>query len=164
MSKSFWPHRLQHSKLLCPSLSPGVYSNSCPLTQWCSSTISCSLAPFSCLQCFPASRSFPMSQFFVSCGQNIGASVSASVLPMNIQGWFPLGLIGLSSLLSKGLSRVFSSNNLKTSILWRSAFFMVQLSHPYLTTGKTIALTLWTFVSKVLSLLVKKLFIILLFN
>ena len=107
----------------------------------------------SCLQSFPASGSFPVSWLFASGGQSIGASVLASILPMNIQDWFPLGLTGLISLLSKGLSRVFSSTSLKASILWRSAFFMVQLSHLYMTNGKTIALTRRTFVNKVMSLL-----------
>ena len=109
-------------------------------------------------QPFPASGSFPISLLFASGSQSIGAS--ASVLPMKdlrnqIQGWFPLGLIALIFLLSKGLSRVFSSttHSLKSSILWHSAFFLVQFSHPYMTTGKTIALTIWTFVSKVMSLL-----------
>ena len=107
---------------------------------------------------FPASGSFPRSQFFTSGGQSIGASASASVLPMNIQDWFPLGLTGLISLQSKGLSRVFSNTTVqKASILQRSAFFTVQLSHPYMTTGKTIALTRWTFVGKVMSLLLKML-------
>ena len=111
--------------------------------------------PFSyCLQSFPASGSFPVSQFFPSGGQSIGTSASTSVLPMNIQDWFPLGLTVLISLQSKGLSRVFSnSNSSKSSILQHSAFFIVQLSHPYTTTGKTIALTRWTFVGKVMSLL-----------
>ena len=106
------------------------------------------------LQSFPASGSFPVSSFFASGGQNIGDSVSASVLPMNIQNWFPLksGLNGLTSLLSKGLSRVFNTS-LKASILWCSAFFTVQLAHQYMTTGKTIALIIWIFVSKVISLL-----------
>ena len=95
-----------------------------------------------------------MSQFFTSGGQSIGASASTSVLPMNIQDWFSLGWTGLLSVQSKGLSRVFSNATVqKISILQCSAFFIVQLSHPYMTTGKTIALTRWTFVSKVLSLL-----------
>ena len=95
--------------LPCPSQSPRVCSDSCPLSQWYHPTISSSVGPFSsCLQCFPASGSFPMSQFFVSGGQSIGASASASVLPVNIQGWFPLGWTGLISLLSR-FSRVFSS-------------------------------------------------------
>ena len=110
------------------------------------------LLPFlSSPQPFTASGSFPVSQPFTSGGQTIEAK--PSVLPMNIQGWFPLGLTGLISLLSKGLSRVFSSTISKESILWCSAFFMVQLSHPYMTTGKTIALTIQIFVCKVMSLL-----------
>ena len=99
---------------------------------------------------FPSIRSFPTSQFFISSGQSIEASASASILPMNIQDWFPLGWTGWMSFQSKELSRVFSS---KASILWCSAFFIVQLSHPYVTTGKTTALTIWTFVSKVMSML-----------
>ena len=110
MSNSLWPHGLQHARLPCPSLPPGVCSNSCPLSQWRHPTISSSVTPFSsCLQFFPASRPFPMNQLFTSGSQSIGASASASVLPMNIQGWFPLGWTGLISLKSKGLSRVFSS-------------------------------------------------------
>ena len=102
MSSSLWPHGLQHARLSCSSLLLGLCSNSCPLS-W-------SVAPFSsCLQSFPASGSFPMSQLFASSGQSIGASDSASVLPMNIQDWFSLGLTGLISLQCKGLSRVFSS-------------------------------------------------------
>ena len=99
-----------------------------------------------------------MNWLFESGGQSIGASSSASVLPKNIQGWFPLEFTGLISLPSKGLSRVFSSTTMKASTLWCSAFFMVQLSHPYLTTGKTIALTTCTFVSKVMSVLFNTLF------
>ena len=102
-------------------------------------------------QSFPASGSFPMSWLFKSGGQRIGASTSASVLAMKIQGWFPLGLTGLISLLSKWLSRVFSSTSLKASDFQHSAFFIVQLSHPYMTTGKTIALTRQTFVGKMIS-------------
>ena len=127
----FVTHGLKGSRLPCPSLSPGVCSDSCSLSQWCYLTISYSAAPFSfCLQLFLASGSFLMSQLFASGGQGIGAS--ASVLPVNIQGWFPLGLTGLISLHSKGLSRVFSS----TTVLQLSAFFIVQLSRPYMTTGK----------------------------
>ena len=119
------------------------YPNSCPLSQWCHLTMSSSATLFSfCLQSFPALGSFPMSQLFTSGGQSIGASTSASIPPMNIQGWFPLGLTGLISLQSKGLSRVFSRTTTHNSILWCSVFFMVQLSYPYMTTGKTIALTL----------------------
>ena len=108
VSYSLWPYRLQHTRLPCPSLFPRVCSNSYPLSQWCHPTISSSVAPFSsCLQSFPASGSFPMSWLFTSGGQSIGASESA--FPMNIRGWFLLELTGLISLLSKGLSRVFSS-------------------------------------------------------
>ena len=148
-------HGLQHTRLPCLSLSPRVSSNSCPLSQLYHPTISTSAIPISYyLQSFPASGSFPVSSFFASGGQNIGDSVSASVLPMNIQNWFPLksGLNGLTSLLSKGLSRVFNTSS-KASILWCSAFFTVQLAHQYMTTGKTIALIIWIFVSKVISLL-----------
>ena len=103
---------------------PGVYSNSCPLRRWCHPTISCSVIPFSsCLQSFPASGSFPMSQFFTSGGQRIGASASASVHPMNIQDWFPLGLTALIPLQSKGLSRVFSN-----TIVQKHQFFGAQIS------------------------------------
>ena len=108
MSDSLWPHGLQHARPPCPSPTPGVYSNSCPLSWWCHPTTSFSVVPFSsCLQSFPTSGSFPESQFFPSDGQSIG--VSASVLPMNIQDWFPLGWTGSLSLQSKGLSRVFSN-------------------------------------------------------
>jgi len=110
LSDSLWPHGLQHARLPCPSPTPGAYSNSRPSSWWCHPTISSSVIPFSShLQSFPASGYFPMSQFFTSDGQSIGASASASVLPMNIQDWFPLGLTGWIRLLSKGLSRVFSN-------------------------------------------------------
>ena len=117
--------------------------------------ISSSVVPFSShLQSSPALGSFQMSQFFASGSQNIGVSASASVLPMNIQDWFPLGWTGWILLLCKGLSRVFSNTTVsKASILQRSAFYIDQLSHPYMTTGKTIALTRWTFVGQVISLL-----------
>ena len=108
MSNSLRPHELQHTRLPCPSLSPRVCSNSCPLSQWCHPTISSPVIPFSsCPQSFSASGSFPMSQLFASGGQSIGVSASASVLPMNIQDWFPLEWTGWISLQSKGLSRVF---------------------------------------------------------
>ena len=149
-----WPQGLQPARLPSPSPSPGACSNSCPLSQWCHPTISSSVVPFSsCLQSFPESRSFPVSQFFTSGGQSIGVLASASVLPVNIQDWFPLGLAVLISLLSKGLSRVFQHHSSEASILQRSAFFMLQFSHLYMTTGKTIALTRQTFVGKVMSLL-----------
>ena len=116
VSDSLWPHGLQHARLPCPSPTPGACSNSCPWSQWCHPTILSSVVLFSyCLQSFSASGSFPMSQLFVSGGQITGASVSASVLPVNIQGSFPLGLTGLISLLSKGLSRVFSKNKKESS-------------------------------------------------
>ena len=101
MSGSWWPHGLQHARVPCPSPAPGVSSNSCPLSRWCRPTISSSIVPFSDLQSLPASGSFPVSQFFISGGQSNGVSASASVLPMNIQDWFPLWLTGLISLQSK---------------------------------------------------------------
>ena len=153
VSDSLWPHRLQHVRPPCSSPTPGVYSNPCPLHRWCHPITSCSVIPFSsCLQFFPASGAFPMSQFFASDGQNIGVSALASVLPMNIQDWFPLGWTSWISLLSKGLSSLLQHHSSKASLLWRSAFFVVQLSHPYMTTGKTIALIRWTLVGKVMSL------------
>ena len=124
MSDSLQAHRLQHSRPPCPSPTPGVYSNSCPLSQWCHPTISSSVIPFSFyLQSFPASESFQMSQFFASGGQSIGGSTPASVLPMNIQDWFPLGWTGRISLRSKGLPSVFSNSTVQ-----RHQFFSVQLS------------------------------------
>ena len=132
MSNSSWPHELQHIRLPCPSPVPGNCSNSCPSSQWCHPTISSSVIPFSsCPPSLPASGSFPMNRLFISGGQSIGAPASASVLP-NTQGWFPLGLNGLISLLPKGLSRVFSCTT-----IWRHQLFRaVQLSQPYMTTGK----------------------------
>ena len=127
------PHGLQHTRFLCPSQSPRVFSNSCPLNRWCYLTIS-SFAASSCLPSFPVSGSFPMSQPFASGGQSIGASASASVCPVNIQDWFPFGLTGLISLLSKGLSRVFSSNTVKsiTSLAFSLLFGPVLTSiHDY---------------------------------
>ena len=112
MSYFLWPHGLQLTRLACPTLSPSVCSDSCPLSQWRYRTISPS-AVFSFLQSFPASGSFPMSRLFASGGQSIGALASASILPMNIQDWFPLGLTGLISLQSKGLSRVFSNTTVQ---------------------------------------------------
>ena len=155
MPNSLQLHKLQHTRLLCPPLSPRVCSNSCPLSRWCYLTISSSAAPLSsCAQYFPASGSFPMSQLFASGGQSIGVSALASVLSMNIQDWFPLGLTGLISLLSKGaLNSLLQHHNLKASILWCSAFFMAQLSQLYMTPGKTIALNRWIFVNKVMPLL-----------
>ena len=105
----FMTHGLHHARLPCPSLTCGVYSKSCPRSRWYHPTILSSAVPFSCLQSFPASGSFPVSQFFASGGQSIEISASASVFPMNIQGWFPLGWTGWISLQSKGLSRVFAN-------------------------------------------------------
>ena len=151
VSASSWPHGLQHARLPCVSPTPGTYSNSYPSGQWCHPTISFSVFSFSRLQSFPTSGSFPMSQFFTSGNQSIGVSALVSILPMNIQDWFPLEWTGWISLQSKGLPRVFSNTTVQASILWYSAFFIVQPSHPYKTTGKTIALTRWTFVGKIMS-------------
>ena len=124
VSDSLRLHALQHARPPCPSPTPGVYSNSCPLSQWVHPTISSSVTPFSShLQSFPASGSFPVSQFLASGGQSIRVSALASVLPMNIQDWFPLGLTGLISLQPKGLSRVFSNTTVQ-----KHQFFSTQLS------------------------------------
>ena len=122
---SLRPQGLQHARLPCLSPTPRAYSNSCPSHQWCHPTISSSFVPFSsCLQSFPASGPFPMSWFFTSGGQHIGVSASASVLPMNIQSWFPLGLTDWISLKSKGLSRVFSNTAVQ-----KHQFFGAQLTY-----------------------------------
>ena len=150
MSSSLRPHGLQHAKLPYPSPTPRAYSNSCPLSRWYHPVISSYVVPFSsCLQSCPASGSFPMSQFFTPGGQSIGVSASASVLQMNVQGWFPLELTGWITLQFEGLSRVFLQQQFKTINF--SVF-----SFPYdptLTTihdhWKTIALTRWTIISKV---------------
>ena len=124
VSDSLQPHELQHTRLPCHSLSPRACSNSCPSNGWCYPGISSSVVPLSShLQSFPASGSFQTTQLFTTGGQSIGVSASASVLPMNIQGWFPLGLTGLISLLCKGFSRVFS----KTTV-WKHHFFSAQPS------------------------------------
>ena len=154
MSNSLQTHELQHARPPCPSPTPGVYLNSCPSSRWCHHTISSSVVPFSsCPQSLPASESFPMSHLFVWGGQSIGVSALASVFPKNTQDWFPLGWIGWISLQFKGLSSLLQHHRSKASILQRPAFFIVQLSHPHMTTGKTIALTVWAFVDKVISLL-----------
>ena len=124
MSDFLRPHGLQYTRPPCPPPTSGVYPNSCPLSRWCHPTISSSVVPFSsCLQSFPASGSFQMSQLFTSGSQSIGVSASASVLPMNIQDWFPLGWTGLTSLQSKGLSRAFSNTTVQMNL-----FFSAQLS------------------------------------
>ena len=156
MSNTLQPHGLQHARPPCPSPTPRVYSNSCPLSRWCHPTISSSVVPFSsCLQSFPGAGSFPMSQPFASGGQSTAVSTSTSVLPMNTQDWSPLGWTGWMDLLAvQGtLKTLLQHHSSKASILQCSAFFTVQLSHPYMTTGKPIALTRWTFVGKVKSLL-----------
>ena len=124
MFNSLRPHGLRHTRPSCPSPTPGVYSNSCPLSWWCHPTISSSVIPFSsCLQSFPSIGSFPMNQFFASDGQSIGVSASTSVFPMNIQDWLPLGWTVWISLLPKGLSRVFSNTTVQ-----KHQFFSAQLS------------------------------------
>ena len=124
VSNSLRPRGLQHTRLPCPSSTAGAYSNSCPLSRWCHPTISSSVIPFSsCLQSFPSSGCFQMSQFFKSGGQSVGVSVSASFLPMNIQDWFPLEWTGWIYLKSKGLSRVFSNTTVQ-----KHQFFGTQLS------------------------------------
>ena len=152
MSDFLQPHELQHTRLPCPSSTPGAYSNSCPLSQWCHPTISSSVVPFvSCLQSFPASGSFQMSLCLTSGGQSIGVSAAVPILPKNIQDWFPLGWTGWISLESKGLSRVFSNTTVQKQQFFSTQLSLQSNSHPYMTTGKT--LTRWTFVGKVISLL-----------
>ena len=143
----------EHARLPCLSWSSGVCSNSCPVSQWCHLAISSSVAPFSsCPQSFPASEFFPVSRLFPSGGQSIGASASAPVLPMNSQlisfrmDWFDLLVV------QETLKSLLQHHSSKASIFWCSAFFMVRLSHLYTTTGKAIALTIWTFVGKVMFL------------
>ena len=159
MSDSLRPHELQHTRPPCPSPTPGVHSDSRPLSQWCHPAISSSVVPFSsCPQSLPASESFPVSQLFASGDQSTGVSALASFRPKNTQDWSPLEWTGLISLQCNGLFKsLLQHHSSKASILWCSAFFTVQLSHPYMTTGKTIALTRWTFVGKVMSLLLNML-------
>ena len=133
MSNSLQPYGLQHSRPPCPSPTPGVCSNSCPLSWWCHPTISSSVVPFSsCLQFFPGSGSFPVSQLFASGSQNIGISTSASVLPMNIQDWFTLGLTSWISLPSKGFSRVFSNTTVQNHQLFGTQLYSPDISTEYL--------------------------------
>ena len=142
VSDSLQPHGLQHARPPCPPPTPGAYSNSCPLSWWCHPNIS-SVIPFSsCLQSFPATGSFQMSQFFASGGQSTGVSAS-SVLPMNIQDWFPFRMDWLDLLAVQGtLKTLLQHHSSKASMLQHSVFFMVQLSHPYMTTGRAIALAI----------------------
>ena len=124
------PHELQHARLPCPSPSPGICSNSCPLSQWCYPTISSSVVPFSsCLQSFPALESFLVSPLFASGSQNTGAAALASVFLMNIQGWLALVLTGLISLLSTWLSRAFSSNTVQTHQFFGAQHFLLSCTH-----------------------------------
>ena len=143
LSPTLRPHESQHTRPPCPSPTPRVYPNSCPLSQWCHPTISSSVVPFSsCPQSFPASGSFQMSELFASGGQSIGVSASTSALPMNTQDWLIL-------LAVQGTCKsLLQHHSWKWTILLCSASFIVQLSHPYMTTGKTIALTRQTFVGK----------------
>ena len=151
MSDSLRPHELQHARLLYPSLSPGVCSNSGPFCRWCHPTISSLVIPFStCLQSFPAKGSFPMSQLFTWGGQSIEASASESVLSVNNQSWFPLDWL-VWACCPRHSQESPQHHSLKASVLQSSVFFMVQLSHPDITTGKTIALARRTFVGKVMS-------------
>ena len=139
------PHDLQHTRLLCPPLAPGVCSNFHPLSEWCYLTISSSATPFSfCLQSFPMSESFPMSQLFISGGQVLD---SASTSPSNeYSGLISFGIDRFDLLaVQRTLTSLLQHHNLKSSILWHSAFFMVQLSHPYKTTAKTTAFHLFSF-------------------
>ena len=153
VSDSLQPHKTQHARPPCPSPTPRVYPNSCPLSRWCHLTISTSVIPFSsCLKSFPTSGSFQMSQLFASGGQSIGASASTSVLPMNTQDWSPLGGTGWISLQSKGLSQESSPAPQFKSINSSVLSFLYNPTLISMTTGKTIALTRLTFVDKVMSL------------
>ena len=155
VSDSLQPHELQHTRPPCPSPTPGVYSNSCPSSWWCHPAISSSVIPFSsCPQSLPASGSFPMSQLFESGGQSIW-SFNFNISPSNEHpGLIPFKMDWLDLLAVQGtLKSLLQHHSSKASIFWHSTFFTVQLSHPYVTTGNTIALTRWTFVGKVMSLL-----------
>ena len=158
---SLQPHGLQHAWLPCPSPTPEACSNSGPSSQWCHPTSSSSVIPFSsCFQSFLTSGSYPVSQLFPSGGQSIGASASASVLPMNIQDWFPLGLTGLVSLQFKELSRVFSNMTVQKHQFSGAQLSLRSSSHIHMwLLEKTIALTRWTFVGKVMSLLFNTLYV-----
>ena len=132
VSNSLHPHKPQHARPPCPSPTPGVHPNSCPLSRWWHPTISSSVVPFSsCPQSFPASGSFQMSQLFTSGGQSIGVSTSASVLPMNTQDWSPLGWTGCLSLQSKGLSRVFCNTAVQKHLFFGAQLFSQCNSHIY---------------------------------
>ena len=152
MSDSLWPHEPQYARPPCPSPTPGDYPNTCPLCRWCHPTILSSVVPFSsCPQSFPASGSFPVSQISASGGQSIG-SFSFNISPSSEHpGLISLRMDWLDLLAVQGtLKSLLQNHSSKASILLRSAFFIVQLSYPYMTTGKTTALTRWTFVGKVM--------------
>ena len=154
VSNSLWPHGLQHARPPCPSPSPRVYSNSCPLSRWCHPTISSSVVPISsCLQCFPALGSFQMSQFFASGGQSTRVSASTSVLSMNTQDWSPLRWSGWISLQSKGLSRGFSNNTVQKHHFFGDQLSSQSNSHIHTWPLEKSALTRQTFVGKGMSLL-----------
>ena len=157
MSDSLWPHELQHARPPCPSPTPGVYSNSHPSSQWCHQAISSSVVPFSsCPQSLPVSQSFTMSQLLAWGGQNIGLSASKEH-----PGLISFRMDWLDLLAVQGtLKSLLQHRSSRAPILWHSAFFMVQLSHPYMTIGKTIAVTRWAFVGKVMSLLLNMLSLI----
>ena len=152
VSVSLRPHESQHARPPCPSPTPGVHSDSCPLSQWCHPAISSSVVPFSfCPQSLPASESCPMSQLFTWGGQSTGVSAAASFLPKNTQDESPLEWTSWISLQSQGLSRVFSNTTVqKHQFFGTQPSSQSQLSHPYMTIGKTIALTRWIFIDKVM--------------
>ena len=152
MHNSLWPHGLQHARLPCPSQTPGVYSNSCPLSQWCHPTISSSVVPFSShLQSFTASGSFPRSQFFASGGPKYWSFSFSISLSKDYSGLISFRMDCLDLLAVQGTLKSLQHQSSKASSLQCSAFFIVPLSHPYMATRKTIALTRWTFVGKVIS-------------
>ena len=154
MSNSLWTHEPQHTRPPCPSPTPGVYPNPCPLSQWYHPAILFSVIPFSSYpQSFQASGSFPVSQLFTSGGQSIGVSVSTSVLPMNTQDWSPLGWTGWISLQSKGLSRVFSNTTLQKHQFFGAQLSLQSNSHIHTWPLENHSLDWWTFVGKVMSLL-----------
>ena len=154
VSDSLRPHESQHARPPCPSPTPGGHPNSRPSSRWCHPAISSSVIPFSsCPQSLPASESFPLSQLFTWGGQSTGVSALASVLPKNTQDWSPLKWTGWICLQSKGLSRVFSNTTVQKHQFFGTQLSSQSMSHPYITTEKTIALTRWTFADKVMSLL-----------
>ena len=158
MSNSLQHHEPQPARPPCPSPTPRVQSNPCPLSRLCHPTISASVIPFSsCPQSFPASGYFQISQLFILGGQSIEVSASTSVLPMDTQDWYTLGWTSWISLEFKWLSRVFSNTTVQNHQFFSAQYFYSPNSHPYMTTGKTIALTRWTFVDKVMSLLLNML-------